>query len=42
MQPYEDSHLEKVVRLHAGRVGFEAVIPNPKFKRLDQITALLH
>ena len=33
----EKALLEKALRLQAGRVGFEAVVPNPKLKLLDQV-----
>jgi hypothetical protein len=32
----EKALLEKALRLQVGRVGFEAVVPNPKLKLLDQ------
>jgi hypothetical protein len=41
MQENENSQLEKALRLQAGRVGFEAVVPNPKLKLLDQVREVL-
>jgi integrase len=41
MQAGEGSQLEKALRLQAGRVGFEAVVPNPKLKLLDQVREVL-
>jgi hypothetical protein len=37
----EKATLEKALRLQAGRVGFEAVIPNPKLKLMDQVREVL-
>jgi hypothetical protein len=37
MQQGEDSQPGKALRLRAGRVGFEAVGPNPKLKLLEQV-----
>jgi len=37
MQQGEDSQLGKALCLRAGRVGFEAVGPNPKLKLLEQV-----
>ena len=36
MEPAEGSQLEKALRLGAGRVGFEAVVPKPKLKLLEK------
>jgi hypothetical protein len=41
MHPEEGSQLEKALRLGAGRVGFEAVVPNPKLKLLDQVREVM-
>jgi hypothetical protein len=41
MQESESGQLEKALRLQAGRVGFEAVVPNPKLKLLDQVREVL-
>ena len=41
MQESEGSQLEKALRLQPGRVGFEAVVPNPKLKLLDQVREVL-
>jgi hypothetical protein len=35
MQESESSPIEKALRLQTGRVGFEAVVPNPKLKLMD-------
>jgi hypothetical protein len=35
MHESEGIQLEKALRLRARRVGFEAVVPNPKLKLLD-------
>lgn len=37
MQQSESRQLERALRLQTGRVGFEAVVPNPKLKLLDQV-----
>jgi hypothetical protein len=36
MQKSEGGQLEKALRLESGRGGFEAVVPSPKLKLLDQ------
>ena len=41
MQESENGQLEKALRLQTGRVGFEAVVPNPKLKLLDQVREVL-
>lgn len=41
MQESEGSQLEKALRLQAGRIGFEAVVPNPKLKLLDQVREIM-
>ena len=41
MQESEGSQLEKALQLQPGRVGFEAVVPNPKLKLLDQVREVL-
>lgn len=41
MQESEGSPLEKALRLQPGRVGFEAVLRNPKLKRLDQVREVM-
>jgi hypothetical protein len=37
MQESESRQLEKALRLQTGRVGFEAVVPNPQLKLLEQV-----
>ena len=37
MQDSQRRQLERALRLQAGRVGFEAVVPNPKLKLLDRV-----
>jgi|WetSurMetagenome_2_1015567.scaffolds.fasta_scaffold800240_2 hypothetical protein len=37
MQESEGNQLEKALRLQPGRVGFEALVPNPKLKLPDQV-----
>lgn len=41
MQDSESGQLENALRLGAGRIGFEAVVPNPKLKLLDQVREVL-
>ena len=41
MQESEGDPLEKALRLQAGRVGFEAVVPNTKLKLLDQVREVM-
>jgi integron integrase len=41
MQDDQSSQLEKALQKQAGRVGFEAVVPNPKLKLLDQVREVL-
>jgi len=41
MRDSESGQLEKALRLGAGRIGFEAVVPNPKLKLLDQVREVL-
>ncbi len=41
MQGSESSQIEKALQSQAGRVGFEAVVPNPKLKLLDQVREVL-
>ena len=41
MQPTEGSQLENALRLGAGRIGFEAVVPNPKPKLLGQVREVM-
>jgi hypothetical protein len=41
MQESEGSQLEKALRLQPGRVGFEAVVPNPKLRLLDQVREVI-
>ena len=41
MQESESGQLEKVLQLQAGRVGFEAVVPNPKPKLLEQVREVM-
>ena len=41
MPDSESGQLEKALRLGAGRIGFEAVVPNPKLKLLDQVREVL-
>jgi hypothetical protein len=41
MQESEGSQLERALRLQTGRVGFEAVVPNPKIKLVDQVREVL-
>ena len=41
MQESEGSLLEKALRSQPGRVGFEAVVPNPKLKLLDQVREIM-
>jgi hypothetical protein len=37
MQENQWSPLEKALRLQTGRVGLEAVVPNPKLKLVDRV-----
>jgi hypothetical protein len=41
MQESERSQVEKALAAQAGRVGFEAVVPNPKFKLLEQVREIM-
>jgi hypothetical protein len=41
MRESEGSQLEKALRLQTGRTGFEAVVPNPKLKLLDQVREIM-
>jgi integron integrase len=41
MQESQSRPLEKALRLQAGRVGFAAVVPNPKLKLLEQVREVL-
>ena len=41
MQDNESGQLEKALQRQAGRAGFEAVVPNPKLKLLDQVREVL-
>ena len=33
--------MEKAIKAQVGRVGFEAVVPNPKLKLLDQVREIM-
>ena len=37
----EGGQLEKALRLQSGRGGFEAVVPNPKLKPLEQAREIM-
>ena len=41
MQDSQSRQLESDLQRGAGRVGFEAVVPNPKLKRLDPVREVL-
>ena len=41
MQESEGSQLEKALRSQPGRVGFDAVAPNPKLKLLEQVREIM-
>ena len=41
MRASESGQLERALQRQAGRVGFEAVVPNPKLKLLDQVREVL-
>jgi hypothetical protein len=41
MQEREHGQPEKAFRSQAGQVGFEAVVPNPKLKLLDQVREVM-
>ena len=41
MQESQSGQVERALRLQAGRVGFEAVVPNPKLKLLEQVREVM-
>ena len=41
MQESERSQVEKAIEAQVGRVGFEAVVPNPKLKLLEQVREIM-
>ena len=41
MQDSQNRQLERELQPVAGRVGFAAVVPNPKLKRLDPVREVL-
>jgi hypothetical protein len=41
MQERERSQVEKAIEAQVGRVGFEAVVPNPKLKLLEQVREIM-
>jgi integron integrase len=41
MQESEGSQLENALRSQPGRVGFDAVVPNPKLKLLEQVREIM-
>jgi hypothetical protein len=41
MQECERSQVEKALAAQVGRVGFEAVVPNPKLKLLEQVREIM-
>jgi len=41
MQESQSGQVERALRLQAGRVGFEAVVPSPKLKLLEQVREVM-
>jgi hypothetical protein len=41
MQDSQNRQLERELQQGAGRVGFAAVVPNPKLKLLDQVREVM-
>jgi integrase len=41
MHASDSRQVEKALQMQRGRVGFEAVVPNPKLRLLDQVREVL-